>query len=324
MPLQLEELAPLDNLAALERPTGQAGSPLMLPLHLIDEDPAQPRVEFDEESLQELAATIAQRGVKQPISVRPHPVEPGRWMLNFGARRLRGSKLAGKSEIPVFVDEAADSFDQVIENEQRDALRPIDLALFVKRQLNGGMTRAAIARRLGKSAMYITYVCALVDPPDWLMNVYRAGKCRGLRELHELRRLHDLVPQQVEAFVASVELVSRGNLAAFQSQIEAQGKVSTTDTSSRQVAQRTDRCPSERRDGSPREVSSPSRPPQTEPTKQASASLPVVLGTIDGVHVRVVTESAPVQGTHVFVVLDGEGARRSVPIAALQSLRLER
>lgn len=77
------------------------GSPLRLPIAFIDEDPEQPRQEFDDDSLAELAATIWDRGVRQPVSVRTHPSEPGRWMLNFGARRLRASKLAGLSEISV-------------------------------------------------------------------------------------------------------------------------------------------------------------------------------------------------------------------------------
>ena len=57
---------------------GASGSPLRLPLDAIDEDPAQPRREFDAEALKGLAATIVDRGVRQPISVRPHPESPGR------------------------------------------------------------------------------------------------------------------------------------------------------------------------------------------------------------------------------------------------------
>ena len=63
----------------------------MLPLDSINEDPSQPRREFDSEAFQQLAKTIVERGVRQPISVRPHPTQPGRWMVNFGARRLRAS-----------------------------------------------------------------------------------------------------------------------------------------------------------------------------------------------------------------------------------------
>src|SRR5450432_2763441 len=135
-----------------------AGIPMMLPLDAIDEDPDQPRREFDEESLRGLAATIADKGVRQPVSVRPHPHDPGRWMLNFGARRLRASRLAGKETIPEFQDIAADSYAQVIENEQREGLRPLELAMFVKRELALGRSQSDIARLLGKSRTYITFV----------------------------------------------------------------------------------------------------------------------------------------------------------------------
>ena len=56
------------------------------------------------------------------MSVRPNLQAPGRWMLNFGARRLRASRMAGMAEIPAFIDTTADSYDQVIENEQRVGL----------------------------------------------------------------------------------------------------------------------------------------------------------------------------------------------------------
>jgi ParB family chromosome partitioning protein len=168
----------------------EAGQPLMLALDSIDEDPAQPRKEFDAESLRELADTIALRGVRQPISVRPHPEKAKRWILNFGARRLRASILAGKSEVPAFVDATSDSYDQVIENEQREPLRPMELALFVQRRMQAGDSQAEIARRLGKSRQYITYATALIDPPDWLLAAYREGRCKGATELRIEEALH--------------------------------------------------------------------------------------------------------------------------------------
>jgi ParB family chromosome partitioning protein len=189
-----------------------AGTPMMLALDTIDEDPAQPRQEFDEESLRGLAATIADKGVRQPVSVRPHPHDPGRWMLNFGARRLRASRLAGKESIPAFKDIAADSYAQVIENEQREGLRPLELALFVKRELTLGRSQSDIARLLGKSRTYITFVCAMIDPPDWLLAIYRSGKCRGVTELYELRRLHAADPADVERRVGQVAHVSRNEI----------------------------------------------------------------------------------------------------------------
>jgi ParB family chromosome partitioning protein len=133
-------------------------------------------------------------------------------MLNFGARRLRASRLAGKETIPAFKDIAADSYAQVIENEQREGLRPLELAMFVKRELALGRSQSDIARLLGKSRTYITFVCAMIDPPDWLLEVYRSGKCRGVTELYELRRLHAADPVDVEHRVGQVKLVSRNEI----------------------------------------------------------------------------------------------------------------
>ena len=210
MPLQLDDL---DLLGAPN--AGEGGKPLALPIDSIDEDPAQPRKEFEEGVLQELADTIAERGVKQPISVRPHPDAAGRWLLNFGARRLRASKLAGKHDIPAFVDETADSYDQVIENEQREPLKPLELALFVQRRIAAGDSQADIARRLGKSRQYITLATALIDPPDWLLCAYREGRCRGMTELYELRKLHGEGPADVEAWATDGEPITRERIAGL-------------------------------------------------------------------------------------------------------------
>ena len=194
---------PLDQLDLLATPDDLlAGAPLQLPIDAIEEDPDQPRQEFDPEGLAELAETIKERGVRQPISVRRHPEKPDRWMLNFGARRLRASKLIGKLDIPAFVDNTADSYDQVIENEQREGLKPLELALFVQRRLAAGDTQAVIARQLGKSRQYVTMATALIDAPDWLITAYREGRCRGLNELYELRKLAGDHPQYVEAWTS--------------------------------------------------------------------------------------------------------------------------
>jgi ParB family transcriptional regulator, chromosome partitioning protein len=67
-------------------------------------------------------------------------------MFNYGARRLRASNLAGKAHIPSFVDQAADAYAQVIENEQREGLTPLELALFVKKRLDAGDTQQQIAQ----------------------------------------------------------------------------------------------------------------------------------------------------------------------------------
>jgi ParB family chromosome partitioning protein len=219
MPLQLEPLDAL-GLDALEAPAAISdGQPKLLPVHAIDEDPDQPRREFDAEALQQLADTIAQRGVRQPVSVRPHPRERGRWMLNFGARRLRASKLAGKTEVPAFVDPMADTYDQVIENEQRESLKSLELALFVQRQMRKGDSQAEIARRLGKTRGYVTFLCALIDAPDWLLDLYRSNRCRGITELYELRKLHEASPESVERWLAAQNHVGRTEVLALKDEL---------------------------------------------------------------------------------------------------------
>jgi ParB family chromosome partitioning protein len=229
---------PLDDLSLLDGPGGEgnpvgsqdaaAGQPLQLPLDMIDEDPDQPRREFDEASLRELSETIALRGVRQPVSVRPHPTMPGRWMLNFGARRYRASRLAGKETIPAFVDATADSFDQVIENEQRQSLTPLELALFVQRQRQAGLALAEIARRLGKTRGYLTFVGALIDPPPWLLTLYRSGACTGMTELYELRKLHEQDAARVDAWLRDGADFTRAGIAGLKAQLKQEPAVRTT------------------------------------------------------------------------------------------------
>jgi ParB family chromosome partitioning protein len=196
-------------------PTAGDGQPLAISLDLIDEDPNQPRSEFEPEALRELAETIARRGVHQPISVRHHPSAAGRWMLNFGARRVRASRLAGKLDIPAFIDDAADSYDQVIENEQRERLKPLDLAMFIKGRTALGETQSQIAGLLGKSQSYIATVSALIDAPGWLMNAYRSGQCRGIAELYQLRRLHEKWPGEVDRWLKERGAFSRAELTTL-------------------------------------------------------------------------------------------------------------
>ncbi|MBE7416747.1 MAG: ParB/RepB/Spo0J family partition protein [Ideonella sp.] len=202
------------DLDAIDAPLGESGAPRSIALQDIDEDPEQPRSEFDDASLRELAATLAERGVKQPVSVRPHPTEPGRWMLNFGARRLRAARLAGLAHIPAFVDEAADSYDQVIENEQREGLKPLEMAMFVKRRMAAGESQAEIARRLGKSPTLITMISTMIDPPPWLLAAYRNGQCKGVTELYELRRLYERLPDRALELAAQGVPITREVLQA--------------------------------------------------------------------------------------------------------------
>jgi ParB family transcriptional regulator, chromosome partitioning protein len=310
------------DLEALDQPPPAGeGGPLRIPIDSIDEDPAQPRREFDEASLQELAATIAERGVRQPVSVRRHPEAEGRWLLNFGARRLRASRLAGQHDIPAFVDETADSYDQVIENEQREALRPMDLALFVKGQLQRGLSQAEVARRLGKSRAYITYVCALIDPPDWLMTLYRDGRCRGVRELYDLRRLHEAHAHEVQALLSTGNFVSRGEIAKLQGRLEAeQGRAERSAPAAGTTESMAEVLESDVRD-------EPRGPAARTSQSRASGDLHVhdaliLLADVDGTMVRVVMDDAPPSVGDVYVETLPDRVRRSIAMTRLERLRI--
>ena len=321
-----------------------AGVPMMLSVEDIDEDPEQPRKEFDEDSLAQLAATIAGRGVRQPVSVRRHPERPGRWILNFGARRLRAARLAGEATIAAFEDAAADSYDQVIENEQREGLKPLEIALFIKRQLDRGQSRADIARGIGKSQPYITYASSLIDPPDWLMDIYRSGKCRGMLELHELRRLHSTNAQVVEAYVTGVEHVGRTELQQLKTRLAQAEKGTPPEDGSREeggqsqgVGESAARRPEELADPhalvASRQVATAAAPASGPlnpikaagegPTRRPAVARKVVVrARHGGATVRVLLDEVPEAPSSVFVLAE-DGVRVVVSVDELAHVELD-
>jgi ParB family chromosome partitioning protein len=121
------------------------GEALRLLLADIDEDPHQPRTVFDADELQSMAESVKAHGVVQPIVVQP-PVN-GRYLLVFGARRLRASRLAGVADIPAVVrpQGAGDFAAQLIENQQRAHLSNRDLAAAIARLAQDGSTNRQIA-----------------------------------------------------------------------------------------------------------------------------------------------------------------------------------
>lgn len=323
MALQLEDL---DLLAPTHQPTQQpaSGRPLMVPLDAIDEDPCQPRREFDADALRELAGTITQHGVLQAISVRSHPSEAGRWMLNFGARRLRASRLAGKTDIPAFIDERADSYCQVIENEQRESLKPLELALFVQQRLQAGDSQAEIARRLGKSRQYVMVSTALIDAPDWLLDTYRSGRCRGMNELHELRKLHGQHPQYVEAWASDRAGINRESLQALRVALSdhagsIQAGVSAVMKTASEEAGRPESADVRERAGTSAAATAP-EPAARSAARPRSTTQLNLTAALDEAVVTVITDEAPAQAGQVFVVDAGGGTRREVEATRLTLL----
>jgi ParB family chromosome partitioning protein len=144
-------------------PRATVGLPLCVPIGLIDEDPNNPRTEFVDADIDELADDVRQRGILQQLVVHPADAQ-GRHRLHFGAKRLNAALRAGLSEVPVVVRDApADAYDEVAENQKRHALPPLDLARFIKGRVDAGESNSEIARRLGMNLTTVAHQLALLS-----------------------------------------------------------------------------------------------------------------------------------------------------------------
>lgn len=195
----------LRDLSSLSIDNTKSSGAMMISIDLIDEDPNQPRTIFNDESLQELADTIRDRGVKSPISVRE--ISDGRYMINHGARRYRASKLAGKTTIPAFIDNDYTNIDQLIENIQRDNLSPMDIARFIESELNRGLKKIEIAKELGKSNSWVSERYALINLPECVRERFEQGYFVNddVSAVTGLARLHKKAPEQIESFLENYE-----------------------------------------------------------------------------------------------------------------------
>ncbi|MDZ7804704.1 ParB/RepB/Spo0J family partition protein [Thiohalophilus sp.] len=157
-----------------------------IPLKMIDPDPEQPRKTFDEDYLEQLAASIKVDGVIQPVVVRPHPEDEGRFYLVAGENRWRASKLANKRTIPGVlrkVDGLSKLLIQLKENHQRKDLNAIEWA-GVLRTMNKvhGLKQADIEKKLKEAGVgqfgraYISNLIRLLELPEWAQDLIRYGR----------------------------------------------------------------------------------------------------------------------------------------------------
>jgi ParB family chromosome partitioning protein len=169
------------------RASATEGLPLLVSVQCLEEDPRNPRTEFPEEEIAELAQDIALRGILQPIVVHRLTDDEGRYRILFGAKRLRAAKQAGLESVPVVIgSEAYDAYAQVAENQKRHGLTAIDLARFMRSRVDAGDSNAEIARRMGIDQTSVTHHLALLDLPPELDEV-QGGRCTSPRTLYELR-----------------------------------------------------------------------------------------------------------------------------------------
>jgi ParB family chromosome partitioning protein len=179
--------------------------PQQLDMALIDEDPRQPRTQdnpgFSDASIAELAASIRRRGVKTPISVRENPLIPGRFIINHGARRYRGSRLAGSATIPGYIDNDYSEVDQVVENLHRNALTPREVANFIGRELAKGFKKGEIAQAISKSPAFVTQHANLLDLPDVIADAFASGRAKDVTVVNELLIAYKKHSEQVSRWL---------------------------------------------------------------------------------------------------------------------------
>lgn len=143
----------------------------------IQKNPYQPRKEFSEEKIQELAQSIKENGLIQPIIVRKSPVLG--YEILAGERRYRASIAAELSEVPVIVKQLSDQdmmLHSIIENLQRENLNPIEEAKAYQSLIDKGFTHTEIAEKMGKSRPYITNLVRLLGLPKHILIEVESGK----------------------------------------------------------------------------------------------------------------------------------------------------
>lgn len=223
--LGLEAMGDLSALLAAPEPVVQGGVPLALDMALIDEDPQQPRTQdnpgFSEQSLDELAASIALRGVKTPISVRENPRAPGRYLINHGARRFRAAQRAGQTTIPGFIDNDYNEADQVVENLQRNELTAREVADFIGRELAKGRKKGDIAKAISKSPAFISQHVTLLDLPEPLAQAFNGGRVRDVTVINELMTAYKKSPEEVAAWIQDPsQEITRGSVKLLRDFLE--------------------------------------------------------------------------------------------------------
>ena len=148
-----------------------------LPLREVEPDPGQPRKTFDDETLAELSASIAEHGLLQPIAVRPKP--SGGYLIVAGERRWRASRMAGLTEVPVIVKDVADEQAMelaLVENLQREDLDPVEEAAGIRELMTRcDLTQEQAARKLGKSRSALANSLRLLSLPETVLELLKSG-----------------------------------------------------------------------------------------------------------------------------------------------------
>jgi ParB family chromosome partitioning protein len=215
------ELSPaIVSLLSNDRQGRARGGVRNIDVERITPNPEQPRLSMDQTTLDELAASIREHGVLQPILVRP--LEGGEFQLIAGERRWRASKAAGLATIPALVEEIDDDTAleiSIIENLQREDLSPLDEAAMYDRMVHEhGYSVRRLAQKLGKDKGYLENRLRLADAPAEVRELVSLRK-DTLSHAYELMRVED--PKKRKRLAAQV---ARGELTLIKLHDKIEGR----------------------------------------------------------------------------------------------------
>ncbi len=174
-------LGEVDAAAADARSEDRATAGREVPIELLRRNPDQPRRSFSDAELEELAHSIKEKGVLQPLLVRPAPGAPGEYQIVAGERRWRASQQAGLRSVPVVIRADLDDLDVleigIIENVQRQDLKPLEEAQAYKTLMGKfGRTQEEVAKTVGKSRSHIANTLRLLTLPAAVLTALDEGR----------------------------------------------------------------------------------------------------------------------------------------------------
>lgn len=193
------------NAIFIENDSEDNNGSVTLKISEIEPNRSQPRKEFDEKALSELAESISKHGLLQPLLVRPLPL--GGYQIVAGERRYRACRMAGITEVPVIIRELGDTETMeiaLIENLQREDLTPIEEALGYQVLIDEhGFSQEEVAQSVGKSRPAITNALRLLKLPQSILDLVSDGKisaghARALLTLEDEKLMQELAEEIIK------------------------------------------------------------------------------------------------------------------------------
>lgn len=193
----------------------------LIPLADVQPDPTQPRKSFDEETLLDLAQSIEENGLLQPIVVLPAD-NTGKYRLIMGERRWRAHSFTNRDLIPAIIRPATDSTVlalQIIENNQREDIAPLEEARAIERLVELSGSKKEVAQALGRSPSWLSKRLALLNTPEEIQSFAQEHAVKDINTLNSLSKLHEENPEAAAALMQEVRV--NGSEGGLRSKVES-------------------------------------------------------------------------------------------------------